>query len=494
MTAFAPTLMRPPLIVTGGVGLGVAAGAAIGAGHPLVAGGLLLTVTAMAIGLLDWRRSVLALLVFLPYVGIFTALLYPDTEPAVLAKDLLFVIPAYAGFVAAWGLRREPVSVPGAPSALIAVLAVIVVVQIVNPALPSPLVGLVGAKIWLFYIPLLYLGYHLINDAVGFRRVLKLMVLAAMIPAVIGIVEALLIYAGQANLVHAWYGDAAASVTQGFAELRVGSTELMRVPSTFPFVAQYYVFMCCMIAVAYAWWRTEPDRGARRFAAGALALFLVAVFLSGARGAFVFVPVLLVLILLLEPFSARLFARIASVGIGGLTAAMVVAGLSLGALLPHLAENATVQLDALVIDGFTNAEQFSAVGLGAGIDSSGARHVADPAELRAGFGGTWEESWWVKSLLELGVAGLVAVLAVLGTLLFRLLEGHYMIRRGPLGPASAALLAVLIWTLIYNVKAQYIDLDPLNVYFWLFAGLAFKIQAIGRRPQPEGSQDAQATA
>jgi hypothetical protein len=40
----------------------------------------------------------------------------------------------------------------------------------------------------------------------------------------------------------------------------------------------------------------------------------------------------------------------------------------------------------------------------------------------------------------------------------------------------------VIWNVIYCLKGQYFDLDPLNVYFWLFVGLLFKLPALDAEP------------
>ena len=45
-----------------------------------------------------------------------------------------------------------------------------------------------------------------------------------------------------------------------------------------------------------------------------------------------------------------------------------------------------------------------------------------------GVGGTWYESWYVKALLELGVAGLVILVLLLGALATRALMQHRRLR------------------------------------------------------------------
>jgi hypothetical protein len=38
----------------------------------------------------------------------------------------------------------------------------------------------------------------------------------------------------------------------------------------------------------------------------------------------------------------------------------------------------------------------------------------------------------------------------------------------------------VIWNVVFNVKAQYLDMDPMNVYFWLLLGLLFKLPTLDR--------------
>ena len=44
----------------------------------------------------------------------------------------------------------------------------------------------------------------------------------------------------------------------------------------------------------------------------------------------------------------------------------------------------------------------------------------------------------------------------------------------------AMILGRMIWGVVYTVKAQYLDFDPLNLYFWLFTGILFKLAVLDR--------------
>ncbi len=135
------------------VAIAILAGAAAGRGlavYVVVLAGLL---AGFLLGLADWRASVYALLAYLPFSGIPTVVMYPRTAPALLAKDFLFVVPAYAGFLVRHVSARRSMSFRGAPVWLLASLAALVLSQAFNPSLPNALVAAIGAKVWLFYIP-----------------------------------------------------------------------------------------------------------------------------------------------------------------------------------------------------------------------------------------------------------------------------------------------------------------------------------------------------
>ena len=65
---------------------------------------------------------------------------------------------------------------------------------------------------------------------------------------------------------------------------------------------------------------------------------------------------------------------------------------------------------------------------------------------------------------------------------------HTRIRDPQLKIVSGALLAVVAWMVLYNMKSQYLDFDPMNIYFWLFAGMAMKLPLLQREPgEPEAT-------
>jgi hypothetical protein len=471
-----------------GVSLSALGGAAIGRGFGLHVAAVAGLLASFAVGIYNWRLSVYGLLLYLPYSGVAAILMYPNTTPAVLAKDFLLVLPAYLGFILRQLSARKSMSIPRGPVWLIVCFSTLVIAQTLNPALPSLIVGAIGAKVWLFYIPLYLLGYHLIRSRRDLHRVLTVISVAAVIPTLIGIVEAVLIYTGRASVVYGFYGEAAAAVTQNFAAFNLtGGGTLHRISSTFTFVSQYFAFTMTMMTVIYAWWRGVLVEGRLAYIGSAVWLLtLLAGFLSGARGAIAFIPVMVVLLLLLQRPKAGLILRGAVGSIIVFSGAAAILGSSIANLLSYVAALSTQHFRSVFLGGFRDGFSLTLTGLGAGTNTNGARHVLSQPELYASASGSWYESWYVKALVELGVPGLVLVVALMAVLLMQGLDRHRSLTDKRLKVISASLMAFLIWNLIYGIKGQFMDIDPINVYFWFFVGILARLPSLEEKAQAAG--------
>ena len=450
----------------------------------LVAAAAVVVVAAVLVGLRDWRWSVYGLLVYLPFSGIAVLAAYPGREEriaAVLAKDFVFVIPAYLGFLVYFLKRRRRFWFRGAPLVLFALLALLVLVQGFNPELPNRLVGLIGIKIWLFYLPLLCLGYHLVDSRRQLFRVLGLMTAVAVVPAVIGVVEVILYYTGNAQTVYDVYGGAAAAATQNFATFVLpGGCTLRRVPSTFSFFYQYFLFCASMVVISYGWWRGSRAAGKQHWIGGVLFLLLMfAAMLSGVRTALILIPVMVVAMLVLSRNAANRVSWV-TVGIGA--AVFVIAFGGLGSttcgVTQHIKDAAVGEFPDVIKGGVTESAQSPWYGLGAGADSQAARYAFPGEKLETRV--PYQESWYVKTYLELGIVGLAIVVALLAVVFVRGLAAHRRVRDSRLKVVSAGIVALMGLTLLYNAKAQYFDVDPINVYFWLLTGILMKLPLLGR--------------
>lgn len=469
-------------VAAGVVLLAAVVGLAIARGRGLSAAGAAGVLAFSLVGIRDWRSAVRAMLVFLPFSGLLVIAAYPARAgPATLIKDFLFVIPAYMGFVSVYLHRRGEAHVPGFPIGLAVLFAGIVALQVANPALPNVATGLTGLKVWIFYLPMVYLGYHLVRSIEDLKRLFRLLCLVSIPTLILGIAEGILVNTGHASTVYGWYGDAAGAVTQDFGDFGVqGSSSIRRVSSTFSFVAQYYYFTILMLAVSFAHWRAfAHKRSDRLLGAAVFALAAVASMLSGARGAIVAVPALALVMLILDgrriPGS---WFGLPVVIVAGLAAAASVFGTNLSGLVTQVLDHGLFEVSLNTVEGFQNAIGHTFFGLGTGVDTRAARYVLpafDPYEL---VGGRVEESWWVKAFLELGAIGLAVLVAFMATLATRALAARRRLADPALRSVAAAVVALVLFTIVTSFKGSVLDVDPLNVMLWLLLGVLLKLPAL----------------
>ncbi|MHB8576695.1 MAG: hypothetical protein ACYDCQ_15330 [Dehalococcoidia bacterium] len=474
----APTVA--PAAIAAAAVVALAAGIGAAAAHdrtPELAGvGLLLL--AFGVGVHNWRWSLYGLILYVPVSGIPWIVSYPNTTLAVLAKDLLFVLPAYVGFLGSLIPRRASLPPDRAVLTLFALFAGLVAVQVFNPASGNVRVGAIGAKVWLLYLPMYVLGYALIETRQDLQRLLGLMSLAAVVPAIVGVTEAALIYSGRGSAVYTLYGAAADVATQHFAAITFAAGHaIFRVPSTFSYGAQFYGFLATSVAVSWAWWRGFLVETRWTHAGAVLwGLLVLAALLTGQLGAFIFIPLLIAMMLWLNGPRELLAGRYLLLGGLGAAGASTVIGAARGAdLLREALQTGAMEFKLLFIDGLSQSFAKAMLGLGTGTDTSASRYAfTNQTAFTAP-----QEAWYVKALLELGVIGLVLVFVVLLTLLLRALKLHWRLSDRGLRAASAAIIAFVIWNILYNVKSSFMDLDPINVYFWLLAGVLGRIAILG---------------
>ena len=430
-----------------------------------------------------WQRGVYLLLIYMPFAGVVTLALYPSSLPK-LYKDIFFVIPTYiAGCMTYVVLEKITYArVPGLVIGLMVSLAVMVFAQIFDPFVANWMVAAIGAKVWLFYLPLIFVGFAMIHDHDDLVKILKLMLVIAWIPCSVGIIQWIgSMTIGYREIMQACYGQAAAGATQNFARFYVGAL-FFRIPSTFSFVAQYFGYTLAMIVPAYALSRIDPSPKWRRFSGITLCFVILASFLSGARAAYVFVPVLLILIYLIDRGHVGMMRVAVIIPLIMLTA-LHIAGINPVDLFQMMFGLVTHYSDEIVYRGLLDAIQNAPLGLGTGMNTGPARFAFyDPLSFIA------FENYYAKAVYELGIPGLLIVLGLFSALIGLGYNAHRRLQDPGLRSCSAAIVAFIITMAINSFKGWQIDLDPINVYFWFFAGILFKLEYLVSRRKADDSE------
>jgi len=417
---------------------------------------------------LRWRAALAALFLFLPVAAVPGLLLQQQGWPTLL-KDGLFLLPLYAGFsLAVMRDRSFKWSFPASLSIPLAGLALVVVIEAARLITSDPLVALIGLRSWLLYVPLILVPAVAFSSIAQVQRFIRLLVLVSLIPAVVGLAEFALVASGHSDLAYRWYGDLGFYASQGYAQVGISDQILVqRVPSTFTFVTQFVAYCLVMVPLCLVAWASDPDVRWRRIAALASVMIIAAGFTCGSRTFYLWGPIEISLMLLLNrrirPALSKTIlitgtALALAVGSQLVQIATFISGLGWDYLRTHAAELQMVY------------GEVGLLGVGAGMGTNGSRYVLASHELPFRI-----EGWYGLTFLELGLAGLILIAIIWGVLLRRAWTGMRVSRRTTAEDLAVATFVILLCSVVNLIKGLSLEYDPLNVYFWLIAGLALAL-------------------
>ena len=238
-----------------------------------------------ALILARWERGLYWLVAYLPFAGAVSLALHLWSV-SLLFKDILFVVPLYLAFFGRVAIHRVSLAhFPPSIAYLMLGLAVMTVLQAGNPAAANALVGLIGLKVWLLYLPLCFVAYAFVDSAEKILRLLRLMVILSFIPAAIGLLQLGMVgHFGYESAMQMSYGEVASPVTQNFSHFSLDQGSFGRIPSIFTFVTQFLGYSLAMIPPSYILSRADPSPRWRRIGtSGANGRFLGHIYHGRAR-------------------------------------------------------------------------------------------------------------------------------------------------------------------------------------------------------------------
>jgi hypothetical protein len=415
---------------------------------------------------LHWRAAMLAMFLFIPVAAVPGILLQQQGWPTLL-KDGLFVLPAYLGLIATVAAGRTfGWPLPAGLTISLLGLVLIVVLQAARVMTVYPLVGLIGLKTWVLYLPLLLVPAVAFVSIHDVRRFMHLLVLVSIIPSVVALGEFILVVTGHEDLAYQWYGELGSSVSQGFGQVGLSEQILVhRIPSTFTFVTQFVAYCLVTAPLCMITWMSDPDARWRRVAAVGSLLVIASGFASGSRTFYLWGPIEVGLVLLLLNRSRTKVA--AAIAVSAASAAFAVGSqlVQLTTYLPSLAWDYLVRVQAAEFpDVYGIAGLF---GVGAGVGTNASRYVLPAQALPYGI-----EGWYALTFLELGLPGLMLVLLIWILLLRHSWMSVRLTRGSDANPIAIGAFIILLTTVPNLYKGVSLEYDPLNVYLWAVAGLA----------------------
>lgn len=439
------------------------------------------------------RTALWLFLIYLPFGGTITYLapVYQAVGDKIsfntslyamfqVAKDAFYLPAAIALFFSTkffqdLRTKNKPLSI-----ALLALLTVcLLTLFFVN--LPQPkgnafLMGVIGLKVLLGYIPLIACAYYLIRDRQDLLFFTRLQVILILICCTLCLTQYLFLLTGICDGNTNLTGVAVKQATLQ-ARCFVGGSllynpikDLIRLPGTFVSPWQWGWFLISASFIAYAASVVESSRLWRIISWLAIGFILVATLISGQRIALLLVPCIFLLLLALTNKEKKWLPL--KFGI------IFLLGIILATQVGLVKEQIVGLIDRWNYSSpfkFT-IEQFQWVlrnhleilGNGLGKTASAARRFGNIKLI---------ETFYAQLLYEIGVIGTIAFVGVVSVLTVSTFRAKQRLQ-----DISLKHLAICLWVFIafisYNTYYYPLMVDPVAVYYWFLAGILLKLPQI----------------
>ncbi|MGB3493101.1 MAG: hormogonium polysaccharide biosynthesis protein HpsL [Elainellaceae cyanobacterium] len=436
-------------------------------------------------------QALWALLIYLPFGGTITYAI--GNSPLLqLAKDG-FYIPALFGVIQFCRREHLPVIINKtlfAPLMLLAgycclVLLVVNGSQQLGAEGEYPiLLGILGVKVLLGYVPLMVCGYYLVKDRKTLFFMMRLTVVLILICCGLAFLQYLWLKTGRCEGTRNAIGEDLFKASLD-ARCLVGGSLLyspeqgqIRLPGTFVAPWQWGWFLISSAFLAFACAFNDPLIRWRTVGLSAMAAVFIMAVLSGQRIALALVPVTTLLLLVLTGQVANLKRFIP-----------VAAVLS---MLLGLAAAYNPQLVETRIDSFQSrweaapphvfirqqfdqaiAQQPGFLGNGLGRATNSGRVLGETALV---------ETYYPKLIYEIGIAGALLFLLFVTVLTYQTFKSYRSVGDRTLRSYGASFWVYVLF-ISYNTYYYPLDVDPVAIYYWFFAGVILKLPEIDRQEQ-----------
>jgi len=457
------------------------------------------------------RTALWTFIIYVPFTG--TIVYWLGGIPILqLSKDI-FYLPALIALVLECRKKRLPIIVPkqlGTTLLLIFVFCVVclLAVNLQRQFLPTCdsvagmsifrdgrlvglpcresetfLQGVLGFKVLLGYVPLIFCTYYLIKDKPTLLFFGRLLVTLVIICCVLGLTQYWMLKTGRCAGTRGYVGDLLFKATLEARCLVGGSliyspeVNMIRLPGTFVSPWHWAWFLVSSAVICYASAFSEISQKWRLAALVGLTLVLINAVVSGQRLAFFAVPMIVGLMTILTGQIANLkrflpiifsVALLLAVGFSFLNPDFIQQRYdSAVARWQNSPPTAFIQeqLD------FAIRNQGGILGRGLGVATSSARFFGYISFV---------ETFHSKILFELGYIGF-ALYMIFITHLVYLAFRTYLSLKDPTLRGFAGSYWVLLLFVAYLPYWYALDTDPVGVYYWIFAGVIFRLPVIEKQ-------------
>ncbi len=449
----------------------------------------------VAVVLSSWRKGLYLFLAWLLFEDLARKFL-GNNMAIYFAKDALLLV-VYLSFFAAYRRKDKKTDIFRPP--FLVILLVFVwfgAMQMFNPASTSMSYGLLGMKLYFCYMPLMVVGYALIDSEAALQRFFHVNLGLMFVIIALGIVQSIL---GHTFLNPEVPGEDIRALSQSYREAPITGLIAYRPTSVFVSAGRFadFLIVAWLVVFGFSGYLLLRQRRGRLFAFLGLAVTAAGCLLSASRGVFMWAigncAVGGAAFIWGAPWrqgeARRIFRALQRALFGIVLAAVVLLFTYPEALLSRLAVYSETldprsPASELVhrtrdypLRNFLGAFDYDRwpYGYGIGTVSLGGQYVSRFFHVRPPVGGV--ESGFGCIIIEMGIAGLALWLIMSAAILISAWRVVRSLKGSPWFPIAFMIFwyaFLLLFPMTFEGLQPYEDFI-LNAYLWLLLGVLFRL-------------------
>ena len=448
----------------------------------------------------NWRNGVYFFLSWLLFED-FARKFLGNNLAIYFAKDFLVLVVYISFFVA---FRRKDVVIFRPPFLMPLLIFIwFGAMQIFNPASTHIMYGLMGFKIFFYYVPLIFIGYALLNSEAELRRFFTVNLVLVLIIVSLGIAQSII---GPSFLNPAVQAEDL-RLLSGLYRVSESGAAAYRPTSVFVSAGRYadFIMVAWILVLGFSGYLLLRHKKGRILAFIAIPVTAAGAFLTASRGSFMWGMINATATSMAFVWGApwrqggvlRVFRSMQRVAIGIALGIVLIFYAYPDAIMSRLAiyqETLTPNSPKSELahrgwyypmENFLGAFNYERwpYGYGIGTASLGGQYVTRIFNVQPPVGGV--ESGYGTLVVEMGIMGLILWLIMSVAILFSAWKVVKKLRGSPWFPLGFVIFwyaFFLLFPATFGGIAAYEDF-LLNGYFWLLLGLLFRLPTLALSAQ-----------
>ncbi len=437
------------------------------------------------------RTAFWAMMIYMPFSGTVTYSFGAGGGSFLQLANDAFYIPGLIGIVRYCRRERLPLMTPKPLVPFVSILFSVALLtmifvngaqQLAAKGGEKPiLMGILGLKVLMGFLPLIVCAYYLLRNRKEFIFFMRLLLILAIVCCSLGLIQYLMLKTGRCKGTIGSGNDLFRASLEarcfvGGSLLYAPEQGVIRLPGTFNAPWQWGWFLIANAFTSFATAFSDPKPLWRLGGLGGMAMVMVMAVISGQRIALALVPMVFVILLFMTGQITNL-KRFIPIGVG-LGFILMVAAVMYPDIVQQRLDSFTSRWNASPPDVFIR-QQFDwalrttegyFLGRGLGRATNAARLFGETSLV---------ETYYPKLMFEIGPLGLISMLTVLLMVTWLTFKAYRSLRDRNLRSYAGSLWVFLLF-ISFNTYYYPLDVEPVNIYYWFFAGVILKLPEIER--------------